>query len=311
MLGAAVLAFTAGCAGESQDSSAPSTGDGTFLVTVQSGPADSTGTVTVGARPTKIVSLSPTATETLWAVGAGDQVVAVDDKSDYPAGVPTTDLSGYAPNVEAIIGKAPDLVIAADDPGGLVSGLKAAGVPTLLLPAAANLDEAYGQIERVGSATGHGSEATTLTASMRTQIAAAVASVPPQPKARTYFHELDDTLYTVTDKTFLGEIYGLFGLRSIAAGGGSGGDYPQLSAEYVVSADPDLIFLADGQCCGVTPDTVAARPGWSGLAAVRDKQIHVLDADLASRWGPRVVDLVRGIAAAAQTVPAAQPTPAG
>ncbi|MFD4182412.1 ABC transporter substrate-binding protein [Rhodococcus sp. NPDC058514] len=303
LLGAAVLAFATGCASGSQEQSPPPTGDGAFPVTVQSGPADSSSAVTIGARPTKIVSLSPSATETLWAVGAGDQVVAVDDKSDYPAGVPTTDLSGFSPNVEAIIGKGPDLVIASDDTGGLVSGLKAAGVPTLLVPAAANLDEAYGQIERVGSATGHAPEATALTASMRTEIAEAVASVP-QSQPRTYFHELDDTLYTITDGTFLGEIYAMVGLRSIADGGGSGGDYPQLSAEYVVTADPDLIFLADSQCCGITPDKVAARPGWSGLAAVRDKQIHVLDEDLASRWGPRVVDLVRSIAAAAQPAPA-------
>ncbi|MFC9787543.1 ABC transporter substrate-binding protein [Rhodococcus sp. NPDC127528] len=294
-----MLAFATGCASSPPDRPAPTTGDGAFPVSVRSGPANSTDTVTVDARPTRIVSLSPTATETLWAVGAGGQVVAVDDKSDYPAGVPTTTLSGYAPNVEAIIGKEPDLVIASEDNGGLVSGLKAAGVPTLLLPAAANLDEAYGQIERVGSATGHTPEAIAVTASMRSEIASAVQSAPARAQQRTYFHELDDTLYTITDKTFLGEIYALFGLRSIAAGGGSGGDYPQLSAEYVVSADPDLIFLADSQCCGVTPDTVAARPGWSGLAALRARQIHVLDADLASRWGPRVVDLVRSIAAAA------------
>ena len=244
------------------------------------------------------MSSSPTATETLWAVGAGEQVVAVDDQSDYPPGVPTTELSGYSPNVEAIIGYAPDLVIAMDDVGGLVTGLRAAGVPTLLLPAAAGLDEAYAQIERIGAATGHLPEATSLVASMRADVDAAV---PERDGPLRYFHELDDTLYTVSGDSFLGEVYGLFGLASIADGGDA---YPQLSAEYVVAADPDLIFLADGQCCGVTPERVAARPGWSGMTAVRTGQVHVLDADIASRWGPRVVDLVRDIGAAVATVPA-------
>nr|WP_241665760.1 ABC transporter substrate-binding protein [Prescottella subtropica] len=275
------MALLAGC------SSAP-TGDGQSAVT---------------ERPDAIVSLSPSLTETLWAVGAGDQVVAVDALSDYPAGVPTTDLSGFSPNVEAVLGYSPDLVVASDDIGGLVSGLKAAGVPTLLLPAAKNVDDVYAQIEQVGVATGHTDEANALADRMRGEIDAAVTSVPAREHPLRYFHEVDDTLYTITGNTFLGEIYGLFGLESIADG--SADTYPQLSAEFVVAANPDLIFLADGEY-GVTTATVAARPGWSGIRAVEDGQVHVLDADPASRWGPRVVDLVRDIGA----VVAAQPAPA-
>lgn len=316
MVAAALIAVVAtfasaacgGSAGTGADASGgASAGDGTFPVTVRSGASGSGDVVTIAARPEAVVSLSPTATETLWALGAGDQVVAVDALSDYPAGVPTTDLSGFSPNVEAVLGHQPDLVIAMDDTGGLVSGLKAAGVPTLLLPAAADLDDAYSQIERIGAATGHLPDAAALVASMRGEIDAAVAAAPPRAAQSTYFHELDDTLFTISGQTFLGEIYGLFGLRSIADAAGAGDAYPQLSAEYVVAADPDLIFLADGQCCGVTAEKVAARPGWSGMAAVRGGQVHVLDEDVSSRWGPRVVDLVTTIGG----VLAAQPAPVG
>ncbi|WP_370654948.1 ABC transporter substrate-binding protein [Prescottella sp. R16] len=254
-------------------------------------------------RPEAIVSLSPSLTETLWAVGAGDQVIAVDALSDYPAGVPTTDLSGFSPNVEAVLGHNPDLVVASDDIGGLVSGLQAAGVPTLLLPAAKTLDDVYEQVEQVGAATGHADEADELATRMRSEIDAAVAAAPDREQPLRYFHEVDDTLYTITGNTFLGEIYRLFGLESIADG--SADTYPQLSPEFVVAANPDLIFLADGEY-GVTAATVAARPGWAGMRAVEDGRIHTLDEDLASRWGPRVVDLVHAVAAAV----AAQPAPA-
>ena len=242
--------------------------------------------------PQRIVSLSPSATESLWAIGAGDQVVAVDDQSNYPPGVPATDLSGYTPNVEAILGYSPDLVIAMDAPADLASGLEAAGVPLLTLEAPATIDDAYAQIEQIGAATGHIGDAAELVADMQTRIAAAVASAPAPGTPQTYFHELDDTLYTVTSGSFIGQIYGLFGLENIADAAGEGNPYPQLQPEYVVSANPAMIFLADAQCCGVTAQTVAARPGWVEMDAVREGRIYELDADIASRWGPRIVDMV-------------------
>src|SRR5699024_1921736 len=146
-----------------------------FPVDVLSGPQNGDNTtITVAAEPEAIVSLSPTATEMLWAVGAGDQVVAVDDQSDYPEGVPTTKLSGYKPNIEAILSYEPDLVIASSDAGDLVSALQKAKVPTLLLPSAADLDESYSQIERIGAATGHVAEAAKLVSEMRSDIKKAV-----------------------------------------------------------------------------------------------------------------------------------------
>ncbi|MDS1116833.1 ABC transporter substrate-binding protein [Gordonia westfalica] len=243
--------------------------------------------------PSRIVSISPTATEMLFAVGAGDQVVAVDDQSDHPADAPRTALSGYTPNLEAILAHDPDLVVLTDDNNDIVAGLDRVGVEVLKIPAATNLDETYAQIKQVGDATGHAEAADDLVVSMRDEIEQIVRTVPLREVPLTYFHELDDTYYTVTDDTYLGQIYSLLGLRSIATGQNG---YPQLSPEFILESDPEVIFLADSQCCGVTPEKVAARAGWDELRAVVDGQIHVLDEDIASRWGPRVVDLVRDIA---------------
>lgn len=284
----AIVLVASGCGSSTTPDEAQPTSDGAFPRTITSGTND----ITLDARPESIVSLSPTATETLFAVGAGEQVVAVDSQSDYPTDAPKTDLSAYTPSLEAIIGYQPDLVIASDDIDGLVAGLDAADVPVLLLPAATSIDDAYSQIETVADATGHDAEGKNVVADMRTRIDAAVASVPE--RELTYFHELDSMLYTVTSESFVGQMYGLFGLTSIADGAGS--DYPQMSDEGIVTADPDLVFLADSQCCGVTAESVSARPGWHAITAVRDGQVFVVDEDLSSRWGPRVADQVEAIA---------------
>lgn len=256
--------------------------------------------------PQAIVSLSPTTTELLYAVGAGDHVVAVDDQSDYPEGVPVTDLSGYTPNLEAILGYDPDLVVLTDDNGDVVAGLERAGVEVLQLPAAATLDDTYAQLEQVGAATGNIGEAAEVVSQMQTEIAEIVATVPERETPLTYFHELDDTYYTVTDATYVGAIYSMLGLTSIATGDTT---YPQLSEEIILESDPDFVFLADGQCCGVTPELVAQRPGWDGLSAVREGRVHVIDEDTSSRWSPRVVEFLREAAAIVAGVPDRQPTP--
>lgn len=284
----------AGPTTSASDSSTPG-GEAAFPVEVTTGAAGSDEQVTIAERPDAIVSLSPTATESLWAVGAGDQVVAVDDQSDHPADVPTTKLSGYTPNVEAILGYEPDLVVTASDDPDLVAGLEKAAVPTLVLPSVSDLDGAYEQIERIGEATGHPEEAAGLVEQMQADIETAVADAP-QAEGLTYFHELDPTLYSVTGDTFIGQVYGLFGMESVADEAAGGDDYPQLSAEYVVEADPDVVFLADAECCEVTAEQVAERPGWAGIDAVQDDQVHVLDEDIASRWGPRIVDFVELVA---------------
>ena len=254
----------------------------------------------------RIASLVPSATEMLFAIGAGDQVVAVDAQSNYPEDVPTTDLSGFEPNVEAIVGYEPDLVVLTDDTGDVVAGLEAADVETLLLPAATTLDDSYGQIEQLGQVTGHEDEAADVVEGMKEDIAEIARSVPvPEGAPLTYYHELDQTLFTATSSTFIGQVYEMVGLENIAdAADADGSGYPQLSAEYILEQNPDIIFLADTKCCGQTAETVAARPGWAELDAVTEDRVVELDDDIASRWGPRVVDLLRTVADEVARVPA-------
>jgi iron complex transport system substrate-binding protein len=246
------------------------------------------------ATPHRIVSLSPTATESLFAIGAGKQVVAVDDQSDYPKSAPKTSLSGYTPNVEAIAGYRPDLVVLSGDPNDVVGGLQKLGIRVLLQPAAQTLAEAYAEIRQLGAVTGHKRSAAALVGRMRKSITKAVKSVPK--RHLSVYHELDPTYYSATSKTFIGRIYKLFGLRNIAdAADSSGSHYPQLSGEYIVSANPGLIVLADTRCCGQSAATVAGRAGWSGLAAIRNHRVVGIDDSVASRWGPRIVEFVRAV----------------
>jgi iron complex transport system substrate-binding protein len=266
-----------------------------FPVTIET----AAGKVTIEARPERIVSLSPTATEILFAVGAGEQVAAVDDQSTYPTEAPRTDLSGLEPNIEAIAAHGADLVVYSIEVGDLGSALAGIGIATLVQPAAATLVDVYDQIEELGLATGHAEEAESLVEQMRAEIESITGAVEPPAEPLTFFHELDDTFYSVTSSTFIGQLYALVGLENIAdAADDTGGGYPQLSAEYIVDADPDLIFLADTRCCGQSLRTVSRRPGWDRITAVRTGNVIELDDDVASRWGPRVVEYLREIAAA-------------
>ena len=277
-------------------SSSDSTTDTTAAAEVAQYPV-TVGDVTLEAQPMRIVSLSPTATEMLYAIGAGAQVVAVDEYSNYPQEAVDlgTKLSGYEPNIEAISGFTPDLVIASYDPGSLVQQLGDLGIPVYLADAVTTIDAAYEQIENIGLLTGHAQESTDITALMKSQIEEAVAGVTLPTEPLSYYHELDNTLYSITSNTFIGSVYSLFGLRNIADNVEAGNDYPQLSAEVIVSADPDLIFLADTKCCGETAATVEARDGWGSLKAVMNGNIVELDDDIPSRWGPRIVDFVIAI----------------
>ena len=282
------------------DGASPTSGTSSFPVTVEG----TNGEVTIDDRPMRIVSLSPTATEDLFAIGAGEQVIAVDDQSNFPPEAPVTELSGFEPNVEAIAGYQPDLVVFATEPGDLGSSLEALGITALQLDAAPTLEVAYDQLEQLGLATDHAAEADALIVDMRSQVDQLVAGADPSA-GLTFYYELDDTFYSATSKTFIGQLFELLGLENIAdPAGKSSGGYPQLSAEYIIEADPNLIFLADTKCCGQSPETVAERPGWDQIAAVSDSGIVPLDDDVASRWGPRVVDLLLEIATAADAVEA-------
>jgi iron complex transport system substrate-binding protein len=276
------------------DSTTPAAATG-FPVTV----TDDTGPVTIAAAPQRIVSLSASLTEIVYAVGAGDQVAAVDRYSTHPAEAPISDLSGFRPNVEAIAAHQPDLVLVARDRDGIVDALTAAGIPTLLLGAAGSLDDTYRAIEVVGAVTGHHADAADAVADLRARIDEVVATAPERERPVRYYYELSGDLHSVTSDTYIGELLGLAGLESVAdAAPDAAGGYPQLNAEFVLGADPDVIFLA--RTDGADPDgaEVAARPGWSQLSAVDAGRIVVLDPDLASRWGPRVVELLEQVIAA-------------
>ncbi len=257
------------------------------------------GKVTVNRAPRRIISLSATATESLFAIGAGSQVVAVDDQSDYPKSAPKTTLSGFTPNVEAIVAYRPDLVVVSYDPRGLVAALNRVGIPVVHHDGAQTLRGAYQQIRQLGMVTGKREGAAKVVAGMKTKIAGIVASTRGKSSGLSVYHELTPDLYTATSNTFIGRAYALLGLRNIAdAADRAGTGYPQLSSEYVVSASPDLIDLADSECCGQKASTVAARPGWGTIAAVKTGSIVRIDDSVASRWGPRLVDFFRALSRA-------------
>ncbi len=277
----------AGCGG-SEPTTGPVGGETTTVPTTTPPPTTTTATP-APVMPEAILSLSPTATEILFAVGAGGQVVAVDDRSTYPADAPMSALSGFTPNVEAIAGYDPDLVVISYDPGDLVVGLEALGIDVLMQGAANVIDDTYAQITELGALTGHVDGAEALNESIAEGLEELAEGQPGA--GMTYFHEVDATLYSTTSTTFLGQLYALLGLENIADPADEDGwGYPQLSPEYVIDTDPDLIFLADAEW-GESAETVAARPGWDTLSAVRAGNVFPLD-ETAGRWGPRIVDFL-------------------
>jgi iron complex transport system substrate-binding protein len=260
------------------------------------------GTVTLPQRPTRIVSLSPSATQDLYAVGAGSQVVAVDSYSTYPPRAPRTSLSAYTPNVEAIAKYRPDLVVVADDMGHVVSQLGTLGIPVLLEPAVTNLAGVYAEIEQIAQATGHRAAGVRVVAGIRSQVAAIVASVRRPARPLTVYDELDQQYYSATSSTFVGQMFTLLGLHDIADKAGGSSEYPQLSAEYILASDPDVIVLSDTVCCGQSLATVSARPGWSTIAAVKDRAVVPVNDAIASQWGPRIVLFLKALAGAIRTL---------
>jgi iron complex transport system substrate-binding protein len=266
-----------------------------FPVTVTAGGE----AVTIARQPRRIVSLSATATESLFAIGAGSQVIAVDDQSDYPKEAPQTSLSGFTPNVEAIAGFRPDLVVIAYDPKDLAASLRRLGITVLQHDAPKTLAGAYQQIRQLGLVTGHAGEAATVIQRMKRRIGAIVADGKRRAAGLSVFHELSPDLYSASSGSFVGRVYEAFGLRNVAdEADRTGSGYPQVSAEYLISTNPDVIVLADSVCCGQKPSTVAARPGWDRISAVRTGSIVRLDDSIASRWGPRLVNFFRAVSSA-------------
>jgi iron complex transport system substrate-binding protein len=300
---AGLALLTAACGSDDASSSdAPDTSSGTSVAETiapeEPTVTDSVEDVESGGDVERVVSLSPTHTEIMFAIGAGDLLVAVDQFSDYPeeAQALPNELSAFDNNVEAIAAYEPDLVLIGGDFNGLGPQLEELDIGWWDGPAASTIDDTFRQIEELGAATGHEAEAAALVESMQSEIDEIIAATPTPAEPLTIFHEIDDTLFSLDSTTLFGEMYGLLGLRNIAdsAEGDSGG-YPQLSAEFVLSADPDLIFLADTKCCGQSLETVAARDGWADMTAVQTGSVIELDDDVASRWGPRIVDFLKAV----------------
>ncbi len=294
----ALLLTSAACGDDTK--TADTTGSSTAAPNSSTTPSadETTTTEIVDDAPQAIISLSPSSTEQLFAIGAGAQVIAVDEYSDYPAEALELprDLSGFEPNVEAIAALKPDLVVM--ESSQIQEQLEALGIAVFVALAPATFDELYTQLEQLGAATGHIGEAAELVGQMQTDIAAALAAVPASTEPLSIYHELDPTYYSVTSATFIGQVYTLFGLTNIADDVEPGNDYPQLNAEYIISAAPDVIFLADTKYAGESADTVAARAGWESIPAVTNGNVIPMDDDIASRWGPRIIDYIKAVSAA-------------
>lgn len=255
-------------------------------------------TSTIPSKPKRIISLSPSATEIFYALGAGSQILAVDSYSNFPANAPVTALSAYEPNIEAIVEKKPDLVLlsaSAVKAKEVRSALMKVGIPVVMESDPKTFKDVYAHNIILGRVTDNQSRAAKLNGDMRRSIKAIINKAKGKSGIR-FFHELDNTYYSATSETFIGKVYKDFGLVNIAdaAAGADTSGYPQLSAEYLVKSDPQIIFLADAQY-GESAETVSKRAGWSGISAVKNKKIVELPADITSRWGPRLVDFYAAI----------------
>ncbi|MEY3346455.1 MAG: hypothetical protein RIR40_180 [Actinomycetota bacterium] len=258
----------------------------------------------LSAKPVRIISLSPSATEILFALNADNQVLAVDDNSNFPESAPKSQLSGFSPNVEAIVSFKPDLVILQIDSTKALAvrdSLSKLKIPVFMEPAARNLSDTYKEIRLLGKLIEKENQANVLIKKMKKDISKVLKSTKKLSNLKI-FHELDNTLYTATSKTFIGKVYKDFGLVNVAdaANGADTSGYPQLSAEFLISQNPDYIFLADAQY-GETKSSVQTRPGWQTINAVKKGNVFELPADIPSRWGPRVVDFYRFVAKALST----------
>ncbi len=251
--------------------------------------------VTLTSAPKRIVALAPSFVEVLFAIGAGGSVVAVDENSDYPpAAASLPKLSGFQPSVEGIAERQPDLVLIVYDPGGLQDALRGLHIPVLLLPSPDSLQGVYDQIKVLGRATGHRQEAASLVTTTWKGLEALQSRLAGVAQGPRVYHEVDNTYFSAGPGSFINDIYGVLWAQNIAAATGQA--FPQLSAEAIIAANPEVIILAD-EDAGESPQTVAARPGWGEISAVKQGRVYAIDADIISRPGPRLLQAAQELAA--------------
>ena len=248
----------------------------------------------------RIVSMAPSNTEILFAIGAGSQVVGRDALSDFPEEAKkVTDIGSTfdALNTEQIVSLKPDLVLAAEiNPPEQVKQLENLGLTVYYLKNPLTLEEMYKNLEIVAQLTGHEKEAATLIDSLKKRVAAVDEKIAPISSRPNVFYELDATdpakPYTAGKGTFITQLIERAGGHNIAA---DLDGYPQLSLEQVVADDPSFIILGDARY-GVSPESIAQRPGWENLTAVKEGNVLPFNDDLVSRPGPRLVDALEELA---------------
>lgn len=248
----------------------------------------------------RVISLAPSNTEILFAIGAGSQVVGRDSLSDYPAeAANVTDIgsSFEALNTELIVSLEPDLVLAAEiNTPEQVKQLEDLGLTVYYLKNPLTLEEMYGKLELVAQLTGHEAEAAALIESLKARVAAVDEKIAPLSSRPSVFYEMDGSdpakPWTAGKDTFITQLIERAGGYNIASDIDS---YAQLSLEQVVAADPNFIILGDA-AYGITPESIASRPGWENLSAVKNNQIFPFDDNLVSRPGPRLVDALEELA---------------
>lgn len=256
--------------------------------------------ITLDGPPQRIVSLAPSNTEILFAIGAGDQVVGRDQLSDFPEEAKSAMDIGpafEALNTELIVSLQPDLVLAAEiNTPEQVKQLEDLGLTVYYLNNPLTLEDMYGNLEIVAQLTGHEEETAALIESLKARVAAVDEKIAPISSRPGVFYELDATdpakPYTAGKGTFITQLIERAGGHNIAA---DLDGYPQMSLEQVVAADPAFIILGDARY-GVTPESIAQRPGWENLSAVKNGNVLPFNDDLVSRPGPRLVDALEELA---------------
>lgn len=251
--------------------------------------------VTLAGPAQHIVSLAPSNTEILFAIGAGSQVVGRDEFSDYPAGAASVASVGGSMgqySSETIVNLKPDLVLAAEiNPPELVKSLEDLGLTVYYLSNPKTLEEMYANLQIVAQLTGHETDAAALIESLKARVAAVDQKLAGVTEKPSLFYEIDATdpakPYTYGPGTFGDLLIQRAGGTNIA--GSLADSYPQIGLEQIVVSNPDLIVLGDSMW-GVTPEAVKARSGWEALDAVKNDRIFAFDDNLVSRPGPRLVD---------------------
>jgi iron complex transport system substrate-binding protein len=252
--------------------------------------------VTIAATPERLISLAPSNTEILFAIGLAPKLVAVDDFSDYPAeakNLPKIGGLSAAYNFEQIVALKPDLIFAAGiTPPEAIKKLEDLKLTVLVLGTEqTSFDSIFSDITLAGQATGQVDQAAQVVTAMRDKLASIKAKLATATEKPLVYWELDATdpakPYSVGPGNFVGDLIALAGGKNVFEKAGS--PYPQVSAEQVLAANPEVIILSDA-AYGITVESVQKRPGWQAIAAVKQQRIEPIDDNLVSRPGPRIVE---------------------